>query len=70
MGKKVFVVVDDKENGPYDNVGQGSLFSPDSKRIAYTTKKNKFLGEEFYMVVDGVENKHYDVIVHETIFSP
>jgi hypothetical protein len=64
MGDQWFVVVDGKEEKKYDNIG-GTIFSPDSKRVAYVAG----VGDKEFMVVDGKEEKIYDAIVG-TIFSP
>ena len=38
-GDKLFVVVDGKEEKPYDGIVAGTpIFSPDSKRVVYTAK--------------------------------
>lgn len=47
---KWFVVLDDIEYEPYDDIGKTSpVFSPDSKRIAYGARR----GREWFAVVDG-----------------
>jgi hypothetical protein len=52
-----FVVIDGKEDRPYNSVGKLS-FSPDSRRVLYTAWR---AGKSF-VVVDGVPGKAYDVI--------
>ena len=67
MGNKWFVVVDGKEEKQYDRIGSGSLFSPDSKRVAYGAK----VGNKQFVVVDGKEEKQYDSILGAgPVFSP
>ena len=49
----------------YDSDGFGPIFSPDSKRVAYTGQR----GDKIMAVVDGVEGKAYDN-VQPLEFSP
>lgn len=43
------------------------IFSPDSKRVAYTAN----VGKELFVIVDGEEGKRYDTIVKDSlIFNP
>ncbi|MDI6741367.1 MAG: hypothetical protein QMD11_01415, partial [Smithella sp.] len=67
-GDKSFVVVDGKEEKPYDYVGNGSLiFGPDSKRLAYAVES----GKRRFVVIDGKEEKRYDDINSNSLaFSP
>jgi Tol biopolymer transport system component len=61
-----FVVIDGKEDEPYDNVGK-LYFSPDSRRVLYTAWR---AGKAF-VVIDGVPGKAYDAIGYpEQPFSP
>jgi hypothetical protein len=54
------VVVDRKEEKQYDGIMKGtSIFSPDSKRIAYAAKA----GDKWFVVVDEREGRGYDGIV-------
>jgi len=80
----MFVVVDGVEGKGYDGIGRGLAFSPDSKRIAYITKR----GNKWAVVVDGlprptvtgarqnmaptrVEGRGYDGILDGSlVFSP
>lgn len=58
-----FIVIDQKEDSKYDNVGN-LIFSPDSKRYAYrATKDNKV-----FVVLDGQEGNKYDGI-NSLLFS-
>ena len=49
---KRFMVIDGKEEKPYESVGQGTfLFSPDSARVAYMAKE---AAKPYpFVVVDG-----------------
>jgi hypothetical protein len=65
------MVIDGKEEGPYDNVGPTIIFSPDSKHVAYEAQ----LGDKWCMVVNGTQGKKYDSIIssqgaHITFDSP
>jgi Tol biopolymer transport system component len=63
---KEFVVIDGKEDKPYNNVGK-LCFSPDSHRVLYTAWR---AGKSF-VVVDGVPDRAYDVIGYPAQpFSP
>lgn len=53
--KEVFVVIDGKKNGPYDQAS-GITFSADSKRVAYMAVK----GNAYFAVVDGTEGPRYE----------
>lgn len=68
VGNNRVVVVDGKEEGPYDGVGIGTLkFSTDSKRVAYLAG----VGNEQFVVIDGKRQKSYDGIGEGMpIFSP
>src|SRR3989344_296305 len=55
-GGKEIVIVDNKEDRPYDelNYYYGFLvFSPDSQQIAYVAKQN----EKYFLVLNGKEGK-------------
>ncbi len=67
-GNQWCVVVDGKEEKPYDGLEEGTLvFSPDSKRVAYVARTSS----KQRVVVDGKEEKQYDAIVVGTlVFSP
>jgi flagellar hook assembly protein FlgD len=54
-GNKWSVVVDGKEEKPYDSAGS-PIFSPDSQRVAYRAQ----MGNKHFVVVDGKEGKQYD----------
>jgi Tol biopolymer transport system component len=61
LENKLFPVV--RETGE-SYIGAGGLvFSPDSKRLAYTVK----VGHEQFVVVDGAEGKRYDSVLVGTI---
>jgi len=60
------VVVNGKEQKPYDSIGDGSLrFSPDGNRIAYSAQQQS----RWLAVVDGVEGELHDGVA-EMQFSP
>jgi Tol biopolymer transport system component len=61
---KEFVVVDEKEHGPYDGISS-CYFSPDSQHVAYKATQG---GKEF-VVVDGKAGARYDNVGMLT-FSP
>ena len=78
---KWFVVVDGKEQKPYDDIEgprnnfalslsstnpSGPVFGPDSRRVAYGARE----GEKWFVVVDGKEGKSYDDIEGNPVFSP
>jgi hypothetical protein len=64
---KTCVVLDDKEQAPFDNVVPGTiLFSPDSKHLSYTA----IAGSKVLAVVDGKTSKPYDQMRLTPIFSP
>jgi len=64
---KWYFIVDDKEEGPYDNLGDTLTFSPDSKRFAYVAG----IGNKRFVVVEGKKGKLYDNIGKGgLIFSP
>jgi hypothetical protein len=67
-GKKFVVVMDGREEKPYDNIGNGSLlFSPDSTHLAYGAQS----GDKRFVVLDGKELKRYVGVGSRTlIFSP
>ena len=48
--KKWVMIIDKEESRAYDDIGD-SYFSPDSKRIAYSSQ----IGSKWLVVVDGVE---------------
>ncbi|MBI4488826.1 MAG: tetratricopeptide repeat protein, partial [Deltaproteobacteria bacterium] len=58
VGDKWLVVVDGKEEKPYDEIWAESFlfFSPDSRRIAYAARTDA----RWLVVVDGKEEKPYD----------
>jgi hypothetical protein len=58
LGDKQLVVVDGKEEEPYDGIGT-LIFSLDSQRVAYGAQ----VGDKWFVVVDGKEEKPYDGIV-------
>ena len=63
---KLFIVVNDKEEGEiYDSV-HSPVFSPDSQKIAYVANRDN---KEF-VIIDGKEGKDYDKIYGEPQFSP
>ncbi len=55
---KSVLIVDGKQEGPYDRIGGLPVFSPDSKRVAYVAGE----GDKRFVVVDGHAGKHYDGI--------
>ncbi len=54
VDKKWVVVVDGREEHPYDDIGPGLVFGPDSQRLAYVARAEK----EVFVVVDCKEEKH------------
>jgi hypothetical protein len=67
VGDKWFVVVDGKEEKPYDSILEGTpIFSPDSQQVAYGAQ----VGDKRFVVVDAREGKQYDGITAGPIFSP
>ena len=67
-GGKQFVVVDGKDEKPYDKIGAtGIVFSPDNRRVAYLAQE----GDKWFVVVDGKEQKQYDRFIKDSlVFSP
>jgi hypothetical protein len=51
--------VDGKEEKQYDVIVNPPIFSPDSKRVAYSATA----GNKSFVVVDGKEGRGYDGIV-------
>lgn len=70
-GEKSFVVVDGKEQKPYDDINALSLtFSADSQRLAYVVGVGeKRSDDKQTVVIDGKEEKPYDWI-GGLLFSP
>jgi tetratricopeptide (TPR) repeat protein len=63
---KIYVIVDEKKEKPYDDIGTTLIFSPDSRRVAYDAQ----LGNKRFVVVNGEEKKPYDEVGATLIFSP
>lgn len=66
---KWYLVCDEIEFGPYDDIGQSSpVFSPDSSHVAYTVK----LGDRWFAAVDGgiVSDGYESFCPGGIIFSP
>lgn len=60
VGNKKFLVVDGKEEKPYDGIMPGSpIFSPDSKRVAYAVHVLDYQRNNQFVVIDGKEGKQY-----------
>jgi hypothetical protein len=68
VGEQQAVVIDGKEEKPYDAIGEGNpVFSPDSRQVAYGARK----GLKGVVVVSGSEQKPYDDIGSgKILFSP
>lgn len=64
-GNDYLIVADAKEYGPYQALNPPLVFSPGSKRLAFTALQN---GSGFTFI-DGVPGKPYDMI-HSIKFSP
>jgi hypothetical protein len=56
---RMFVIVDKKEEKPYDGIGTPPIFSPDSKHVAYVAQ----VGNKQFLVVDGIVRTQYDSIL-------
>lgn len=64
---KMCVVLDGKEQPPFDGVASATLqFSPDSKRLAYTAVQD----HKYIAVIDGAAGKPLEKMWFSPIFSP
>ena len=66
-GNKMTVIIDGKEDSPYDEILSGiPIFSPDSRSVAYAARD----GKKWFVVIDGKEGKRYDGLIKNIlIFS-
>jgi hypothetical protein len=70
-GAKSSIVLDGQEGKPYDQIDRQIIFSPNSKRIAYTAFFSSTTGAKIRVVVDGKEGSLYEGIISDTLrFSP
>jgi WD40 repeat protein len=59
--REAFIVLNDKEIGPYDDIGNITpLFNPDGSMLIYTVQ----LENEMFVVVNGTAGKPYDGILN------
>ena len=62
-GDQGFVVIDESEGEPYDDLSPQFFFSPDSRYLAYIAWKN----DQVFVVVNGHEGKAYDEIYRNAV---
>jgi hypothetical protein len=61
IGKSEFMVVDGRQQGPFDIVGV-PVFSREGRHLAYLAG----LGDKWFIVMDGKKGRTYDFILGST----